>query len=422
MFNFIKLLTLLFILSFLYGCLPAVKTNTRIITAVSGKHGEIFPSGDVELMKGLDRSFVFVPEEGYVVDDVKVNGESQGSIYSFAFNDIQVNHTISVTFTSKYKEVFSRSHKPTQEANKNHNKEKKPEKQVKLKDKKPVKKQAKKKEIIVKSISNISKPIVDKDSLSNYSRKSNPLTIAVLDKITSNPQKKGRDIIYEADQRDIGYGDFITDMVMVLTNRNGDKVSRYMKYKNLEMEEDGDKSLVIFNRPVDIKGTSLLTHSHKTGSDDQWLYLPSIKRVKRISSSNKSGAFMGSEFAYEDLSSQEVDKYDYKWLKDETCGPKKCFVVEAIPRDKKSGYSKQIRWVDKKHLTTQKIEYFDLKNTLLKTLSLSDYRMYLSQYWRASEYNMVNHQTGKKTQLLWKNYKFRVGINEKDLSKSGIKG
>ncbi|NIT13503.1 MAG: outer membrane lipoprotein-sorting protein, partial [Candidatus Dadabacteria bacterium] len=93
----------------------------------------------------------------------------------------------------------------------------------------------------------------------------------------------------------------------------------------------GDKSITVFDEPRDIEGTALLSHTKILDPDDQWLYLPAVKRVKRISSKNKSGPFVGSEFAYEDLLSQEVDKYNYKWLKDEKCGDLECHVVERYP-------------------------------------------------------------------------------------------
>ena len=122
------------------------------------------------------------------------------------------------------------------------------------------------------------------------------------------PEEKGLAIAQEDDNRDNGFQDFTASMVMVLKNRQGEESSRNIRNKTLEVENDGDKSLSIFERPRDVKGTALLNFTHKTGTDDQWLFLPALKRVKRISSANKSGSFMGSEFAFEDITSQEVEK------------------------------------------------------------------------------------------------------------------
>ncbi len=78
------------------------------------------------------------------------------------------------------------------------------------------------------------------------------------------------------------------------------------------MSDDGDKSLFVFDEPRDVQGTAFLIHAHREDADDQWLYLPALKRVKRISSANRSGSFMGSEFAYEDMTAQEVEKFTYR--------------------------------------------------------------------------------------------------------------
>ena len=105
--------------------------------------------------------------------------------------------------------------------------------------------------------------------------------------------------------------------------------------KHWREQTRGDLSLVIFDTPADVKGTAFLSHTKKAGSDDQWLYLPALKRVKRIASSNQAGPFMGSEFAYEDISSQELEKYTYKYLRNEDYGGLDCFVVEYDPVDRK---------------------------------------------------------------------------------------
>jgi len=151
------------------------------------------------------------------------------------------------------------------------------------------------------------------------------------------------------------------------------------------------------------------------------LYLPALKRVKRISSSNKSGPFMGSEFAYEDIASQEVAKFSYKYLREEDLDGRPVFVSEQLPQYKKSGYTRQIVWVDRERYIPLKVEYYDRKNALLKTLTFVGYQQYLDKYWRATEMKMVNHQTGKSSQLIWSDYKFQTGLSGKDFDRSVLK-
>ena len=238
----------------------------------------------------------------------------------------------------------------------------------------------------------------------------------------ATPEEKGLAIAREADRRDAEFKDFTTDLLMILKNKHGQKSVRKIRVRTLEVADDGDKSLTIFDNPRDVKGTAFLTFSHKQGDDDQWLYLPALKRVKRISSRNKSGSFMGSEFAYEDISSQEVEKYTYKWIRDDIYDGRECFVVERYPIDKKySGYTRQVSWIDKSEYRLWKVEYYDRKNSLLKTLSIKAYQQYLDKYWRADKMSMVNHQNGKSTTLVWADYKFKVGLKETDFNKNSLK-
>jgi len=194
-----------------------------------------------------------------------------------------------------------------------------------------------------------------------------------------------------------------------------------VRVRTLEVEGDGDKSLSIFDSPADVKGTAFLTFSHITGLDDQWLYLPSLKRVKRISSKNKSGPFMGSEFAYEDIASDEVEKYTYRYLRDETCEGMDCFVIERRPVDPNSGYIRQEVWIDKQEYRPQQVVYYDRKDALLKTLTFHDYRQYLDKFWRALRMEMVNHQTGKSTTLSWSDYRFQTGLTDRDFDQNSLK-
>ena len=130
---------------------------------------------------------------------------------------------------------------------------------------------------------------------------------------------------------------------------------------------------------------------------------------------------MGSEFAYEDLASQEVEKYTYKYLRDEKLDGEEMFVNERYPVDKNSGYTRQVTWIDKQEYRARKIIYYDRKNSKLKTLLFHKYNQYLDKYWRAGEMFMENHQTGKSTLLTWEDYKFRIGLKASDFTKNSLK-
>lgn len=234
-------------------------------------------------------------------------------------------------------------------------------------------------------------------------------------------EDKGLAIAQEADIRDKGFGGFTSNIKMILKNRQGQESVREIRSKTLEVDDDGDKTLTIFDKPRDVKGTAFLSFTHKAGPDDQWLYLPALKRVKRISSNNKSGPFMGSEFAYEDIASQEIEKYTYKFIRDDKYNDLDVFVFERYPVDEKSGYTRQIVWMDKAEYYAHKIEYYDRKNASLKTLLMTDYNQYKDKYWRPGTMFMENHQTGKSTRLLQTDYNFDVEFNSRDFDKNSLK-
>jgi outer membrane lipoprotein-sorting protein len=243
--------------------------------------------------------------------------------------------------------------------------------------------------------------------------------------LAQSSEEQGLAIAVEAKRRDTGFGDSSAELLMVLRGLRGDETTRELRSLVLERVDDGDRSLVIFDSPRDVRGTAMLTHSNRTGDDDQWLYLPALKRVRRITAANKSGPFMGSEFAYEDFASQEVEKFTYRWLRDEACpgegdDPLVCDVVERHPVDVNSGYSRQVVWIDQSEYRTLKIEYYDRRESLLKTLMLTQYDQYLGRFWRPGDMLMTNHQTGRSTRLVWTRYEFRVGLREGDFTAQGL--
>lgn len=247
------------------------------------------------------------------------------------------------------------------------------------------------------------------------------VVVATASAFVTKTAKTGIEIAQAAEEADNGWGSFSNTLVMTLKNKNGQKTTRNMHGYTLEVAGDGDKSMTVFDTPKDVQGTSSMTFTHKSGDDEQWLYLPSIKRVKRISSSNKSGPFMGSEFAFEDLSSQEVEKFTYKYISDEKIDTVMCHRVERYPVSKSSGYKKNVVWFNKENYRVEKIRFYDRKGALLKTLYFKGYKQYLNKYWRASRMTMINLQNKKRTYLKFTDYKFGIALTDEDFSQNALK-
>lgn len=238
--------------------------------------------------------------------------------------------------------------------------------------------------------------------------------------ISEDAAQKGYRIAKELREANKKFRGEVASMELVLISAHGESVTRKMMGKALEVDGDGDKSLIVFLWPADVKGTKLLTWSHLSESDDQWLYLPALKRVKRINSSNKTGSFMGSEFSYEDIGSVEVDKYTYKFIKSEKKNNHEITIIERYPKDEDSGYKRQVVWSDMTYNQPIKVEYYDRKNELLKTAIMSKFKKY-KKWWRANEVNIQNHQTKKKSQMIWKKRKLGVKFNELDFHQNKLK-
>lgn len=212
--------------------------------------------------------------------------------------------------------------------------------------------------------------------------------------------KYGRQLADYADLYDTGWFDSYQSSTMTLIAANGDSVKRKSVQLILE-KSDGDKSIVRFLTPAEIKGVAALTHEHPDTTDDNWLYLPATKRVRRISGANKTASFQGTEFTYEDLSNRIVRKYDWKFLGDgeiEVDGTtEKTFQLEAKPRYENTGYSKLVIHLNQTKWRQEKIDFYDKAGRLLKVLTGTKWKHRHNRFWRPVVLTMDNVQTKKKT-------------------------
>ncbi len=222
-----------------------------------------------------------------------------------------------------------------------------------------------------------------------------------------------------------GYGSSRSTLEMILIGQAKNKAKRVIKtmtYENTKNNgEDGDKSLMEFISPLDVKGTKFLSHEKINKNNNQWLYLPALKRIKRINSKSKSGSFMGSEFSYEDISSREISKYKYsKKAKELKVNGVDCFVYERYPKDKNSGYSKQVIYVDKNKFITIKAEFYDKKKELLKTGIYENYKK-IGKIYRVGKITTTNHQNNKATTIEYLKDEINLNLSEKLFSKRYLK-
>ena len=228
--------------------------------------------------------------------------------------------------------------------------------------------------------------------------------------------QSGEEVAKRAYEKISGYQSSISKTTMLLKNAQGDENIRKLEMKKLE-GKNGDRSLLIFLYPNDLKDTKLLSYEVIGGDDKQWLYLPALKRIKRISSRNKSGSFMASEFSYEDISSQNYKNYSYP--KDAKIIEKDgvtYFEVLRLPKDKHSGYSKQIIYIDTKENLARFGDYFDKQGRLLKKIVFTNYVL-LDGVYRVHKIIIKNVQNQKESSLIWDSDTIKAGLGKKYFSK-----
>jgi outer membrane lipoprotein-sorting protein len=227
--------------------------------------------------------------------------------------------------------------------------------------------------------------------------------------IGANAQITGREIVDKA--YNLPTGDDVTStLTMTLTNKSDQTRVRKIKQYSKIMG-DVEKSIMFFMSPADIKNTSFMnwTYDADNKSDDQWIYLPALKKTKRISSDSKSDYFMGSDFTYDDLGDRKLDADTHKLIKEETIEGNECYVVESISKDEEYMYSKTITWIRKDNFVGMKKEFYDEDEDLLKTLTIKKVEE-ISGYWIITHSEMRNSQKNHKTTIQLADIKVNTGV------------
>lgn len=207
-----------------------------------------------------------------------------------------------------------------------------------------------------------------------------------------------------------------SELVMQLINKRGSVRERKITSYAIDVGKDKKdrKSVMFFQYPNDVKGTGFLTWDYNSADkeDDKWLYLPAMKKTRRISgSSAKTEYFMGSDFTYDDMGQRDVDEDVHKLLGEETLEGHKCWKLESVPVDKRSIFCKKIAWIRQDCLLPVKVEYYDKMGKLHRLLQLSLITQ-VQGYWVAQKLHMTNVQTGHQTILEIKNPKYNLPMEE----------
>jgi outer membrane lipoprotein-sorting protein len=236
------------------------------------------------------------------------------------------------------------------------------------------------------------------------------LLILMVTVISTNAQDlTGLEVMKNVYNRPTGK-DMEATLKMTLINSQGDERVRVIK-QFIRDFGDVEKKIMFFVSPADVKNTSFMNWSYndENKDDDQWIYLPALKKIKRISSDSKGDYFMGSDFTYDDLGDRKPNEDTHKILRSEKVNGLDCYVVESLPKDEDYMYSKTITWVVKDRWYGVKKEFYDEDGELLKILNLKKVDK-IKDYWIITGTEMNNIQKNHKTIIELTNVKVDTGI------------
>ncbi|MDA3884428.1 MAG: outer membrane lipoprotein-sorting protein [Candidatus Delongbacteria bacterium] len=230
------------------------------------------------------------------------------------------------------------------------------------------------------------------------------VTLFSQDKIT------GKQIIQNVYDRDTGT-EVEGLLKMTLTNKSGNERVRELK-QFIKDFGDVEKKIMYFIKPADVKNTSFMNWSYTDDkADDQWIYLPALKKVKRISSDSKSDYFMGSDFTYDDLGDRKPGDDVHKLLKEEKLNGEDCYVVESIPKEEDYMYSKTITWIVKDKWVGLQKKFYDEDGDFLKTLTINKYEE-IDGIITILSTSMENDQNKHGTTMEFSDVKINKGVDD----------
>ena len=240
--------------------------------------------------------------------------------------------------------------------------------------------------------------------------------------LEGDQKELGHEVAAKFDQVNSGWDDTYSLLSMQLLKDGKEVSNRRMEVRAKERGDSGDMSIMRFHEPRDVRDTAFLTHGNLGQADDQWLYLPSIRRIKRINSANRSGPFMGSQFSFEDMASFQIDKYSYRLIDEREWAGAVHYVLELIPTDKNSGYERIVYFIEKRRMTLTAADYVSKKTgKISKRLKNYEFEQFEGKFWRPRSAVMRDEIRNRSTKLSWDEYRFGNGFDEAMFTQSALR-
>ncbi|MFP4522608.1 MAG: outer membrane lipoprotein-sorting protein, partial [Fibrobacterota bacterium] len=256
--------------------------------------------------------------------------------------------------------------------------------------------------------------------MSNIKKTAAVLLVLISVSLTFSASLSGLDIMKKSDA--VPQGKTRKSIIkMELIDRNGHIRERKVVSAFKESDE-GEKTLMTFKSPADVEGTGFLnwTYNDPGKDDDQWLFLPALGRIRRISSSSKGDYFMGTEFTYDDMGDRKPDEDTHKLLGEEKAGEKLCYKIESVPKEEDYMYSRKLVWIDKESYLPVKVKFFDEDGEFLKEMNTSGIKK-IGGFWTVTGMVMENVQKDRKTKLTFNDIVYNSGVRDMFFTKRMLK-
>jgi outer membrane lipoprotein-sorting protein len=236
--------------------------------------------------------------------------------------------------------------------------------------------------------------------------------------IPAAAQEDGKQIMQKSEDAMTLAGSESIAKLVINDGKGNQRVRKFSSASKTDASQSVTKTIMRFLEPADVKGTSILTFDYDKKNDDMWLYMPALRKTRRIVSSEKTKNFMGSEFTNADMTKPAIEEYTYKVLGSEAVDGIDCWKLEITPATKaiadENGYSKKIGWVAKADYVTRKTEFYDLEGKLLKVMITAKVQLLdeKAKKYQPVDISMENKQNGRSSSFVMEKIVFNPKVKD----------
>ncbi len=209
-------------------------------------------------------------------------------------------------------------------------------------------------------------------------------------------------------------GSMMAEISLTITEKNGAVRNRTIAIASKSYPDGTEKRFIRFLEPSDVRGTAMLIADNKDTPDEMWIWLPALKKTRRIVTAEKGKSFMSSEFSNSDMSSPALSDFTYKHLPGS--GENQQWIIESIPANERIsdeyGYSRKVSFLDRQNMRVQKMKFYNFDNKLFKEIEIKKVVPLEGDRYLVSDMSVENLITGRKSEIVFNNIKEGVKVDD----------